>query len=90
MLMMDPYLTAEGGFFHKECFKCTHCKGQLTLANFAQIKGVLVSSSRVHGRWVRARNVTGRLYRTSRNPTSMLNAHPGQPQFSLHAERSCI
>jgi hypothetical protein len=39
---MDPTLSAEGGFFHKECFKCSHCRGQLTLQNFAQIKGVLV------------------------------------------------
>ena len=39
--MMDPSISAEGGFYHKECFKCTHCKGQLTLLNFAQIKGVL-------------------------------------------------
>ncbi len=42
MLMMDPSISAEGGFYHKECFKCTQCKGQLTLLNFAQIKGVLV------------------------------------------------
>jgi len=41
MLMMDASIPAEGGFYHKECFKCSVCKGQLTLSTLASINAVL-------------------------------------------------
>ena len=37
---MDPQMGFEGAVFHQSCFKCTHCKSQLTLLTFAQVNGI--------------------------------------------------
>jgi cysteine/glycine-rich protein len=38
---MDDQMVAEGGVYHRSCLKCTECHCQLTLLNFASIKGTL-------------------------------------------------
>ena len=35
----DSHVSTDGLVFHTQCFKCTHCKSQLTLTTLAQIKG---------------------------------------------------
>ncbi|KAM0949468.1 putative transcription factor interactor and regulator LIM family [Dioscorea sansibarensis] len=34
-------LTADGVPYHKTCFKCSHCKGNLTMCNYSSMDGVL-------------------------------------------------
>ncbi|XP_039138983.1 LOW QUALITY PROTEIN: LIM domain-containing protein PLIM2b-like [Dioscorea cayenensis subsp. rotundata] len=34
-------LTADGISYHKTCFKCSHCKGNLTMYNYSSMDGVL-------------------------------------------------
>ncbi|KAH1055445.1 hypothetical protein J1N35_033510 [Gossypium stocksii] len=34
-------LSADGIPYHKSCFKCSHCKGTLKLANYSSMEGVL-------------------------------------------------
>ncbi|KAJ3682217.1 hypothetical protein LUZ60_014790 [Juncus effusus] len=34
-------LTADGVSFHKTCFKCSHCKGTLSMCNYSSMEGVL-------------------------------------------------
>ncbi|XP_039142771.1 LIM domain-containing protein WLIM2b-like isoform X2 [Dioscorea cayenensis subsp. rotundata] len=34
-------LTADGVPYHKTCFKCSHCKGNLTMYNYSSMDGVL-------------------------------------------------
>ena len=41
MMMMDAQVAGEGGFYHKECFKCCVCKGQLTLSSLSTMNGAL-------------------------------------------------
>lgn len=36
---MDEQVLAEGGAFHRSCFKCAKCAGQLTLLTFAAYNG---------------------------------------------------
>ena len=38
---MDKQVAVEGYLFHQACFRCHHCKSQLTLLNFAQANGVV-------------------------------------------------
>ena len=38
---LDDKLVADGGAYHRACFKCSVCTSQLTTLNFAQLKGVL-------------------------------------------------
>ena len=38
---MDDQVLAEGGAYHRACFKCNHCKGQLTLITMAAYQGKL-------------------------------------------------
>lgn len=45
---MDPQTAALGGVFHQPCFKCTHCKSQLTLLSFAQVSGQLYCKPHYH------------------------------------------
>jgi hypothetical protein len=37
----DPQVAADDKVWHRECFKCTACKGQLSLTTWAQISGTL-------------------------------------------------
>jgi len=30
----------DGKLFHRNCFRCNHCKGQLKLGNFAAVAGI--------------------------------------------------
>lgn len=41
MLPLDDKVLAEGGAYHRSCFKCTHCNGQLSLITMAAYKGKL-------------------------------------------------
>ncbi|CAI9279174.1 unnamed protein product [Lactuca saligna] len=34
-------LTADGVTYHKACFRCTHCKGTLSMSNYSSMDGVL-------------------------------------------------
>ncbi|KAJ9563251.1 hypothetical protein OSB04_008411 [Centaurea solstitialis] len=34
-------LTADGVIYHKACFRCTHCKGTLSMSNYSSMDGVL-------------------------------------------------
>ncbi|KAG6533398.1 hypothetical protein ZIOFF_002821 [Zingiber officinale] len=34
-------LTADGVSYHKTCFKCSHCKGTLSVCNYSSMEGVL-------------------------------------------------
>ncbi|GAU49570.1 hypothetical protein TSUD_179840 [Trifolium subterraneum] len=34
-------LTLEGIPYHKNCFKCSHCKGYLTMSTYSSMDGVL-------------------------------------------------
>ena len=34
-------MTASGVAYHQRCFKCSHCKSQLTLSNWSIGNGVL-------------------------------------------------
>merc|ERR1739838_462329 len=34
-------LTLEGIPYHKSCFKCSHCKGNLTMSTYSSMDGVL-------------------------------------------------
>ncbi|XP_062221056.1 LIM domain-containing protein PLIM2b-like [Phragmites australis] len=34
-------LTADGVSYHKICFKCSHCKGNLSISNYSSMDGVL-------------------------------------------------
>ncbi|XP_074580861.1 LIM domain-containing protein PLIM2b-like [Curcuma longa] len=34
-------LTADGVSYHKSCFKCSHCKGTLSVCNYSSMEGVL-------------------------------------------------
>ena len=36
---MDQQFIAEGGVYHRACFKCNHGKEQLSLITFAAYKG---------------------------------------------------
>jgi LIM domain len=36
----DSHVSTDGLVFHTQCFKCSHCKSQLTLTTLAQIKGI--------------------------------------------------
>jgi cysteine/glycine-rich protein len=38
----DPQFTTDGRSFHKTCFKCLVCKGQLGLSALAQIEGFVL------------------------------------------------
>jgi len=37
----DPSFAADGSTWHRECFKCTKCRGALTIKNMAAINGAL-------------------------------------------------
>ncbi|OVA11866.1 zinc finger protein [Macleaya cordata] len=34
-------LSADGKSYHKSCFKCSHCKGKLTISTYSSMEGVL-------------------------------------------------
>ncbi|KAM7508676.1 hypothetical protein LguiA_019129 [Lonicera macranthoides] len=34
-------LTADGIIYHRNCFKCTHCKGLLVMSNYSSLDGIL-------------------------------------------------
>ncbi|XP_061373752.1 LIM domain-containing protein WLIM2b-like [Gastrolobium bilobum] len=34
-------LSADGVNYHKNCFKCSHCNGQLAMSNYSSMEGVL-------------------------------------------------
>uniref|UniRef100_A0A803NXK2 LIM zinc-binding domain-containing protein n=1 Tax=Cannabis sativa TaxID=3483 RepID=A0A803NXK2_CANSA len=34
-------MTLEGVFYHKACFKCSHCKGTLSMSSYSSMDGVL-------------------------------------------------
>ena len=36
---MDPQINLDSFIFHKYCAKCADCNGQITLNNFAMMKG---------------------------------------------------
>jgi ubiquitin-large subunit ribosomal protein L40e len=35
----DPKISSDGLVWHRECFKCVNCKGQVSISNMAQIEG---------------------------------------------------
>lgn len=41
VLPLDDKVLAEGGAYHRSCFKCSHCNGQLSLITMAAYKGKL-------------------------------------------------
>jgi trimeric autotransporter adhesin len=90
--MMDASIPAEGGFYHKECFKCSVCKGQLTLSTLASINAVLYCKTHYLAEFSRRgkyddiqKNVKGGSDASSTTPVATAAATPATPDASAGA-----